>query len=483
MNIRNIQSCNLYTKSVYNSTYQGNNSHIQTGIYNSSPAVDVVSFKKKKHYIPENKKNIETPFVTDMRELELHCACCGKRMIKNKSVNTFLNRKVYFPAYEALDRIKHEQNFRLYEQSNVMQFAYSYIKRKAKEHPELCMNELVSKKDVLEDWKKFKPQVKQAVSILREKCNNVTHDAKYITKAIEELHPDFQNTESAAFQALKRYARLYPHETIHQILNKPEIKEYYLSQLHSKQNTKLRKITLLIHQFSPEIEKKASRALNDAYRIFNFENTDILHKRGRVLELFENVFSQIPESNKHDKEVAKIIRKKLEALPDSKNDVNSLMLKGAQKNSNAFVELLINRLRNTNEHVKPHHRKDDNGESNYSNYISLCGKCNNKRSAESYDVFIEKNPDMPMNTQRQIDEVCEYINRGIFIDHDTWPMDIKEPLSLESEGKIVISCDKLDRAKAKENREKRHEMFMELYNSISNDDFDSSGTVKRNPRK
>lgn len=483
MNIRNIQAGIVFTKTGFNTNYQGNNSYNTPAVLHSSPARDIVSFKKRKPAVTQKESTPETPFVTDMRELDLHCACCGKRMIKNKSVNTFLNRKVYFPAYEALDRIKHEQNFRLYEQSNVMQFAYSYIKRKAKEHPELCMNELVSRKDVLEDWKKFKPQVKQAVSILREKCNNVTHDAKYLTKAIEELNPDFQNTESAAFQALKRYARIYPHETIHQILNKQEIKEYYLSQLHSKQNTKLRKITPLIHQFSPEIDKKASRALNDAYRIFNFENTDILHKRGRVLQLFEDVFSQIPESNKQDLEIAKIIRRKLDALPDSKNDVNSLMLKGAQKNSNAFVELLITRLRNTNEHVKPHHRKDDKGESDYSNYISLCGKCNNKRKTERYDVFIDKNPDMPYNSQRQIDEVCEYINKGIFVDHDTWPMDIKEPLSLESEGKIVISYDKLDRVKAKENREKRRELYMELCNSVCNDNFDCSGTVKRNPRK
>ena len=40
---------------------------------------DTVSFKRS--------KNVNTPFINDSRELELHCAGCGKLMLKNSTVN------------------------------------------------------------------------------------------------------------------------------------------------------------------------------------------------------------------------------------------------------------------------------------------------------------------------------------------------------------------------------------------------------------
>lgn len=443
---------------------------------------DKVSFKRIHDPQPVLSPE-EMYYTSDMRELDLHCACCDHLMLKNKTVNSFLNRKVYFPASEALDRIKHEQNFRLCEQPNPMQTAYSFIRRKAAQFPELSMNELCGNRQVLDDLQNYKPPVRHALNRLREMCNLVSHNSQYIVEEIEKLNPDFQRTEDAAFQELKMYAKMYPHENINTILNKPEIKEYYLEKLQNKQNSRLRKITPLIQQFSPQTARKAAAALDRAYRIFNVESINILHKRGRVIDVFEKTFAQIPEENAQDKEIARLIMKRLEALPDSKNDLNSLMIKGSQKSANAFVELLVTRIRNTNEHVKPHHRKGDNGDSNYSNYISLCGKCNSERKREEYGTFVDKHPEMIENTQKQIDEVCDYINRGIFTEHDTWPKDIKEPLALESEGKIVINYGKLNLEQAKENRNKRIAYFIESQKSLPAHEPDNSIPLKRNPRK
>lgn len=440
---------------------------------------DTVSFKGN---LRHGMKLVEKTYTSDMRELDLHCACCSHLMLKNKTVNTFLNRKIYFPAIVALERIKYEQKFRLCEQPNAMQSAYSFIKRKAAHYPEMSMNELCGSKFVMDDLKNQKTQVRQALNSLRERCNLVSHNIEYVVSEIEKLNPDFQRTEDAAFQELKRYAKMYPHESINSVLNKPEIKESYLRNLQNKQNSRLRKITPLIQQLSPQMALKTGKTLEKAYKIFNVESIDILHKRGRVLEIFEKIFAQIPYENINDKEIAKLIMKRLEALPNSKNDLNSLMIKGSQKTSNSFVELLITRARNTNEHVKPHHRKGDNGESNYSNYISLCGKCNSERRREEYGSFVDKHPEMIENTQKQIDEVCDYINQGIFVEHDTWPKDIKEPLGTESQGKIVINYDKLNLKQAKENREKRIADYIEAQKNQGFYDLDSKNPLKRNPR-
>ena len=56
-----------------------------------------------------------------------------------------------------------------------------------------------------------------------------------------------------------------------------------------------------------------------AYKIFNRESSDIIHKRTRVIELFEKTFEPISESEINDKQVAELILNRLENLPGSKN--------------------------------------------------------------------------------------------------------------------------------------------------------------------
>ena len=89
---------------------------------------------------------------------------------------------------------------------------------------------------------------------------------------------------------------------------------------------------------------------------------------------------------------------------------------------------------------------------------------------------------MPENTQKQIDEIIEYINNGILADYDTWPNDIKMPIGLESEGCIFIDTTKLDIQKAKASRarllqeyteEEKHKPQIEI----------AKGTYRRHGKK
>ncbi len=66
------------------------------------------------------------------------------------------------------------------------------------------------------------------------------------------------------------------------------------------------------------------------------------------------------------------------------------MVKYSRKNENAIPKILIERLRNTNDHVKPEHRKGDEGQSCKKNYLNLCGKCNHERKTDSYSEIIQK---------------------------------------------------------------------------------------------
>ena len=468
MRIKTLTYTNLYTKAI---------SHINTANYSfmSTNKADTVSFKK------QNKKE-NTPFIYDTRELDLHCACCGKLMLKNSTVKEFVNKKIYLPANTALKRITYEQNFQIKDQPENMQKAYNFIKREAAQNPNLNIEELLNTPRVLDYTKKSDKTIITALDELKSRCKRVSHSSQYIVDEIEKLNPDFQQTESIIFQNLKILSKLYPTETIHCILNKPEVKEHYLKKLQNKQNSRLKKVTPLIQQLSPEYSQKAESALMQSFKIFNTESTDIIHKRTRVIEKFEKAFTDINNSSQKDKAISDLIMKKLDKLPDSKNDVNAFMVKYARKNENAVPKILIERLRNTNDHVKPEHRKGDEGQSNKKNYLSLCGKCNHKRNTESYFDIIQKNPQMPENTQKQIDEIIEYINNGILADYDTWPNDIKMPIGLESEGCIFIDTTKLDIQKAKATRarllqeyteEEKHKPQIEI----------AKGTYRRHGKK
>ncbi len=419
----------------------------------SQPQTDTVSFKRA--------PSQGSPFIHDPRELDLHCGCCGKLMLKNSAVQEFMDKKVYYPAYIALDKIKYEQNFRLHEQPVPMQKAYSFIKNEANRHKHLSMDELMQTERVTNYRRNNSKAQYKALAELRDRCRAVTHSIDYLVDEIGKLNPDFQKTEDTVFQEMKKFAKLYPADSISNIFTRPDIREQYLIKLQNKQNAKLKKITPLIQQLSPQYAKRANNALMQSYGIFNRESSDILHKRQRVIDLFDRALAPMPFETPTDRPVADLIMKRLESLPDSKNDANAFIVKYAPRGSNKFVEVLVKRLRNTKEHVKPQHRKGDNGESDKKNYIYLCGKCNHERMTQKYDEFIERHPQMPQNTQNQIDEICDYINRGILDDHDTWPNDIKEPLGDESEGLIVINTDKLDVEAAKKNRSTKLEKHIE----------------------
>lgn len=480
MNISAIHSRFFYGKApVQNTGYNPQHPAINKFLLKlpSQPVMDTVSFKRA----PSAQGS---PFLHDPRELDLHCGCCGKLMLKNSVVQKFMDDKVYFPAYIALDKIKYEQNFRLKEQPLAMQRAYSFIKNEANKHKDMNMDELLQTEKVTNYRRNNTKAQYKALLELRNRCRAVTHNIDYLVEEMDKLHPDFQSTEEAVFQELKMHARLNPTDSIQNILTQPEVREYYLVKLQKKQNAKLKKITPLIQQLSPQYARRANHALEQSYRIFNKESSDILHKRQRVIELFDRALAPMPFETPTDRPVADLIMKRLESLPDSKNDANAFIVKYGPRGSNKLVEVLVKRLRNTKEHVKPQHRKGDNGENDKKNYIYLCGKCNHERMTQKYDEFIEKHPQMPQNTQNQIDEICDYINQGILEDYDTWPNDIKEPLGEESEGLIIIDTSKLNLEQARKNRAERLADFVEKQKrAVETPDTLMTGPYRRHGKK
>lgn len=431
-----------------NSPQNLQSTHITSLINNiaSESLSDSVSFKGK---LPEI-------YINDMRELpDLTCGCCGKKMLQNKKLNNFLNKKIYYPASISLKRIKTEQYFKESSASDEMKEAYAYLKNYANLHPNLTMSDILSKREVKSKRQSLSQGVSDAFDGLREMTKLVAHDSKYMIDEMSKLNLDFHKLEKRVFKELQRLSKEYPNETFYNILNKPEINHHYLKNLQIKQLLILDKVEFAAENAPPDIKRIILDKTEKARAIFKEESREIFHKRGRVISSYKDALA----SNKNNPIVQEVFSI-IDQLPDSKTDLDAFMIKSAQKSSNAIIEILLGRQRNTYEHVKPHHREGDNGESHINNYIALCGKCNGERQRTEYDIFIQKHPEMIKNEQIQINKIIYYINNGRLIGHDNYPKEIQKALDTESKGGIEIDISSLDLKKAKINRALRQERYI-----------------------
>lgn len=103
----------------------------------------------------------------------------------------------------------------------------------------------------------------------------------------------------------------------------------------------------------------------------------------------------------------------------------------------------------TAEHVLPHSL---GGSNKASNFLSECAGCNNPRSSMPYAEWFKIHPEFKRNAQNYIEHVeGRIVNGELPTTYDSYPVDIRETLTSESEGQIVLKV--LDKAKLVELRE------------------------------
>lgn len=126
------------------------------------------------------------------------------------------------------------------------------------------------------------------------------------------------------------------------------------------------------------------------------------------------------------------------------------IIDGASKESTVAVanRLLAPSLA-TAEHVLPHSL---GGSNKASNFLSECAGCNNPRSSMPYAEWFKIHPEFKRNAQGYIEHVeGRIVNGELPTTYDSYPVDIRETLTNESDGQIVLKV--LDKAKLIELRE------------------------------
>lgn len=401
---------------------------------------DTISFSAK-----------EPTLIEDLREIEnLPCACCGNPMLKNSVVNKFTTKDLYPSAYETLILLQ-EQNMDMQKATKEDREVYDYLLGFAAKHKENTINELFTHNQIKSYRKRLSHKEKEAFINIKERIKNIAFNSAQMVRKIEELHPVFQDTEQQAFNELKELSKLYPNETFHTILNKPEIKKIYLKNLQNKQIKIIKNINKLKENLPRRYQFELKEPIQKCIDIIKNEDETSVHIKQQIVDIIKLALNRIRTTKQ-----AQEIFDELDKFPDSKNDVDALMIKGSQKTSNVLALILVTRPRNTREHALPQYR---GGQDDENNYIYLCGKCNEERQNEIYTTFVKRKPQMPANTQKQINMIIQLINAGVIIKHDDYPKSIKQVLNKESggsknhKGKINIDISKLDINKARMNRD------------------------------
>ena len=131
-------------------------------------------------------------------------------------------------------------------------------------------------------------------------------------------------------------------------------------------------------------------------------------------------------------------------IPESYRNVKQIWGYAYGKALKVSKELLRPAMQ-TIEHIHP---KSQGGPNATQNYIAECYNCNNPRGHMSYAEWLKVHPEYPKNAQKHIEFFQEkMINGEIDSKYDSYPIEVKETLSKESNGRMVLKVLNPERIK------------------------------------
>ena len=165
--------------------------------------------------------------------------------------------------------------------------------------------------------------------------------------------------------------------------------------------------------------------------------------RDEITEEFAQFKSEMTHEQYHKLEDT------LMTLPLDYKNVSRIIEGASQESTAGVARRLLAPSLATAEHVLPHSL---GGSNKASNFLSECAGCNNPRSSMPYAEWFKIHPEFKRNAQVYIEHVeGRIVNGELPTKYDSYPVDIRETLTNESDGQIVLKV--LDKAKLIELRE------------------------------
>ena len=399
--------------------------------------LDTVSFSAKK----------QKP-IKDLRLIpDIPCACCGITTISNPEIDKFLNKKIYYPAKQALTILKKAGYFNKKFMSPTENDAYTFCKMCALLFENETLSEIIEKEDIKELQREHFPDVRSQIDKIEKMTKQLARNSSYMVRELEPYSSKMGKAELEVFEILKKESKKYPQKTFSEILSSPKLKEHHLNKLESKQNEVFAKVINIAAKMSPDSFNLVLGTVSKARKIFDASQTPAANKRTTVIESFVAIKDSIPE-----KKLMQELILEINNLPSSRNNASSFIIKYAECIPNVIVEQLLRGSSATHEHVKPKNRENDKGANDKSNYIILCRNCNSERARTPYSDFVKVHPSMSENLQKYLNRVIAVINQGLLIGFDKYPLEIIDAIDKESNGAIKLHYNKLNLVEANKNR-------------------------------
>ena len=254
--------------------------------------------------------------------------------------------------------------------------------------------------------------------------------ASQVLKKLRPYYKNMRQTEKTVYNILKRTSPKYPDADLNTLINKRLY--YHIARLEAKQLQIINKAISSVN-LNIKDQKALEKTMQEVHKILFVEPKDKPQKRNRILEELYILRYQADEKNKIDK-----ILKTIEKLPNSQNDVDSFIVKYAERGNREIGQRLLSPSLPTLDHIKP---ASKSGKDDFSNLIVLCSKCNNERDSIPYQKWFLIKPEMKKNIQKYMDKVIMEIKNKHLPDFEFYPASIKRTLEKETKGKYTIKID------------------------------------------
>lgn len=254
-----------------------------------------------------------------------------------------------------------------------------------------------------------------------------------ILKTLKQFKDIMKPLEKRVYCLLCNLQKQYPDKSLSKLL------ETQKHNLEAKLIDKQSKIFGKIYDYSIKHlpDKKVnelSEILQNTYNEIYSTNPKTTFGRKKFIGLIYKFTLDI--SPQHAKKLLSIAEK----LPSSKDQYEAFIVKYSRKSNREIALRLIERSVGTIEHIKP---RAEGGEDSVYNYALECAEDNWNRGCKPMIEQIQKNPKMPQNTQKQINQIINFVNNGQSKLNSTYVKRIKEAFYRASGGIINLDISKL----------------------------------------
>ncbi len=241
-----------------------------------------------------------------------------------------------------------------------------------------------------------------------------------IVALLGQYYDNLLSTEKSMYAIFKDFSMLNPKDNIQNCLQM--LYTNCLTKLKLEEFNVLDDVDIMSRKLSPSTALK------------------LRHKTTRCRQLISFLFfleEIIP--NENEREIFNDIKNKALFLPTSGSSKNAFVVKYSRRGQEEAARRLFIGSTGSIEHVTP---DSLGGLNTIGNFLLTSADGNRYRENMPLPEYIKRHPNIPLYTQKYIDDVIRNIHEGELQGNETYPYKIKKKLMDESNGRIMISLGK-----------------------------------------